>query len=221
MADSSKHYVLRGDKSLAEGMTKEEIITAIVNAIEQGEIGDIDTGFVTSLKEQNGGQAFKVWIGTEAQYQAITTPEKNVLYLISDDTTADDLEEHLDGIDDDIEALTTKTNGIESAFFTTGETGSNKLAYCAGNVESVGGDDRITFTLPLLKSLRAGQTFAFTNVNFKVLFKDGTNATLTDADETRVTGAAPNYSNVTYYLEGTGRPLGFCTVVASYSYEIN
>ena len=40
MADSTKYYVVRGDKVLVEGMTKEEIFTAIEQAIETGEISD-------------------------------------------------------------------------------------------------------------------------------------------------------------------------------------
>jgi len=117
MADVTKHYVLRGDKSLVESMTKEEIETAIVNAIEQGEIGEIDTGFVTSLKEQNGGQAFKVWIGTQAQYNAIANPEKNVLYLITDDTTDSDLEEAFEELEETVENLAEDVTTLKTTVF--------------------------------------------------------------------------------------------------------
>ena len=133
MADSTKHYVLRGDKVLAESMTKEEIMTAIVNAIEQGEIGDVDTGFVTTLKEQNGGQALKFWIGTQAQYNAIETPEINVFYIITDDSTEADLEEAIADLNEDVTFLENKTTAMEAAFFSTGDEISNDIwAHCAG-----------------------------------------------------------------------------------------
>ena len=120
MADSSKHYVLRGDKSLAEGMTKEQILTAIEQAIDQGEITDVDTGFVTSLKEANKSTALKFWVGTQAQYNAISTPEKNMLYFITDDPTIEEIDEQFSNIDEQFTTVDEHFTEIENSIQSDG-----------------------------------------------------------------------------------------------------
>lgn len=84
MADSTKFFVMRGDKVLFESMTKEEIYSAIVQAIEQGEIGDIDTGFVTKIKEQNHNNDLKFWKGTQAEYNALEAVDPTTYYILTD-----------------------------------------------------------------------------------------------------------------------------------------
>lgn len=77
-----------------DGMTREEVITAIQQIIETGEVQDLDSGFVTTLKEQNNGIGFKVWLGTTAEYDALVNAElveANTLYIRTDDTSAADV----------------------------------------------------------------------------------------------------------------------------------
>lgn len=64
-------------------MTKEQILAAIKQAVEQGEVHDVDTGFVTKIVEQNQQKQLKFWVGTQAQYNLIETPEEDVLYIIT------------------------------------------------------------------------------------------------------------------------------------------
>lgn len=42
-------------------------------------------GFIESLKEQNDGEKFTVWVGTQAEYEAIEVKDNNCLYIIEDD----------------------------------------------------------------------------------------------------------------------------------------
>ncbi len=42
-------------------------------------------GFIESLKEQNDGKKFTVWVGTQAEYDAITNKDSNCLYIIEDE----------------------------------------------------------------------------------------------------------------------------------------
>lgn len=86
-----KYYCLCESNCKFETMTKEQILAAIAQAIETGSVGDVDTGFVTKLKDMNYGTALTVWIGTRAQYNAITERAKNCLYIITDDTTSEDM----------------------------------------------------------------------------------------------------------------------------------
>lgn len=83
---------VRGESdSSYESMTKQEIITAIVNAVEGGTVGDIDTGFVTIIKEINKNIGLRFWVGTTAEFNALTEKPDNVLYIKTDDTSAEDI----------------------------------------------------------------------------------------------------------------------------------
>lgn len=86
---------VRGDsKSIFEGMTREQILAAIVQAIEGGTIGDVDTGFITRIKEMNAGQQLRFWVGTSAEYNQLVENEQtesNVLYIKTDDTSPENI----------------------------------------------------------------------------------------------------------------------------------
>lgn len=75
------YYVLCDDNCRFEGMTKEQIINAIVQATGV-EPQDIDQGFITKVLEQNQQNNLKFWVGTEAQYNAISTKANDILYII-------------------------------------------------------------------------------------------------------------------------------------------
>lgn len=91
MADDRIYYVLCGDNCKFEGMTKEQILTAITQAVENGKIHDVDTGFITKIVEQNKQTPLSFWVGTSAEYNAIKTKAENCFYIISDDVFKDDL----------------------------------------------------------------------------------------------------------------------------------
>lgn len=86
--------------SLYEGMTKEQIYAAIVEAVEGGTIGDIDTGFVTIIKEINKNIGLQFWVGTTAEFNALTEKADNVLYIKTDDTSAADINAAIAAIQD-------------------------------------------------------------------------------------------------------------------------
>lgn len=87
-----KYYVVCGANCKFESMTKEQILAAIMQAVESGEIHDVDAGFITKLVEQNSKREVTLWVGTRAQYNAIAKPAENCLYIITDDTTAEDFD---------------------------------------------------------------------------------------------------------------------------------
>ena len=88
-----KVYAICGTNCRYETLTKEQILTAIANAVESGDIGDIDAGFITTIKEQNGGEGLRFWVGTMAAYNALTEIDADMLYIITDDTTLADIEQ--------------------------------------------------------------------------------------------------------------------------------
>lgn len=64
---------------------------AVRQEIEKG-------GFIESLKETNNGDKFTFWVGTEAEYEALTEIVENCFYLITDDTTTADLKAFFESI---------------------------------------------------------------------------------------------------------------------------
>lgn len=93
--EDRKYYVLCEKNCKFEGLTKEQILTAIAQTVETGEIKDVDSGFITTLKEQNSGVGLQMWIGTQAEYNALTEIAENCFYIITDDTTEADIAETL------------------------------------------------------------------------------------------------------------------------------
>lgn len=98
-------YVLAGDNCKFESMSKEQILAAITQAVSTGEIKDVDTGFVTKIKELNKNKQLSFWVGTTAEYNAIETKLENCFYITTDDDT-------LAGLQQEIESLQSSINSI-------------------------------------------------------------------------------------------------------------
>jgi hypothetical protein len=100
-----KYYVLCDMNCKFEGMTKEQILAAIEQATSTGEIKDVDTGFVTKLKESNKNAALSFWVGTQAEYNALETITENCFYIISDDTSGEDFDTAFAELKEEVKAL--------------------------------------------------------------------------------------------------------------------
>ena len=95
MADGRKYYVLCGSNCKFESMTKEQILTAITQAVNGGTIGDIDTGFVTTIKTITG-QPLRFFVGTQAMYDGLSDDQKtNLFAIITNDTEKEAIQETL------------------------------------------------------------------------------------------------------------------------------
>lgn len=106
MADERNYYVLCDANCKYPAMTKEQILTAIEQAISKGEIKDVDAGFVTTLKETNGNCGLKFWVGKQAEYNAQKdTIPPNTLAIITDDTTAEDINAAIKELKADIQTF--------------------------------------------------------------------------------------------------------------------
>ena len=90
--ESGKYYVLSDGNNLFEGMTKEEIFAAIVEATGNTPTG-IDDAFITKIKEQNQNIPLKFWIGTNAQYNALEEIDPNCFYIFTDTNELDNIEQ--------------------------------------------------------------------------------------------------------------------------------
>ena len=100
---SVTYNVVRNDGVFIEGMTKEQIIAAIAEATGVA-VSDIDSAFITKIKEINHQNAVRIWMGTNAEYNAITEKSDDVLYVITDDTFVEDTSNELINLDNKIDA---------------------------------------------------------------------------------------------------------------------
>lgn len=87
------YFVLDTGDNKIESMSKEQILTAITQAISTGQIQNVDTGFVSTIKEINHQTGLKFWYGTMAEFAALGKKEPNTFYIFSDDTTMQDIED--------------------------------------------------------------------------------------------------------------------------------
>lgn len=97
-----KYYCYSDNDCKYPTMTAEQILTAIQQAIENGAITGPDEAIISKLVEINASNTVQVWIGTEAQFNALSGVSRvskcvirigtdGVLYLCTDDTTLEDI----------------------------------------------------------------------------------------------------------------------------------
>lgn len=105
-------YVLCDQNCKYEGMTKEQILAAITQAVNEGTIGDIDTGFVTTIKTING-TPLKFFVGSQVEYNALTEEQREGLFaIITDDATKEALFNALELLQDDVKSLQKNMNSM-------------------------------------------------------------------------------------------------------------
>ena len=80
-----KHYVLCENECLVEGMTREEILSAIADATGKAAI-PVSEAFVSMIVNQNDLSNLKLWRGTKAEYNRVTPKASDTVYIITDET---------------------------------------------------------------------------------------------------------------------------------------
>lgn len=101
-------YVICDQNCKYESLTREQIYTAITQAIKDGTISDVDAGFITTIKTINNVAA-RFFIGTQAAYNDLEDADKeNLFKIITDDTTIDGLNEAIETLNTEFEEYQTK-----------------------------------------------------------------------------------------------------------------
>lgn len=139
---SRKYYVICEDNCKFESMTKEQILAAITQAVESGEVGDVDTGFVSKVKTVNGSYV-NFFIGTQAEYDALDDSVKNdnLVAFVTNDTTKSDYDEAVKKVEEIIkgtQAVGVATYASEDKSKGTIEERLTNLGFKQGVVQ---GDD--------------------------------------------------------------------------------
>lgn len=92
-------YVICDNNCKYEGMTKEQILTAIAQAVESGTVGNIDVGFITTIKTITG-TPLQFFVGKQAAYEKLTAEQKHNLFaIITDDASKENIEKALADLD--------------------------------------------------------------------------------------------------------------------------
>lgn len=131
MPDNRRYYVISDDNCKFESMTKEQILAAITQAVESHTISDVDTGFVTLLKENNRGTGLSLWFGTQAEYNAIETKMPDTIYFITDASRLDDMEAVITTLQNDYQSVVSSVDDVESDV--------NQLSYTVGTLQEAVG----------------------------------------------------------------------------------
>lgn len=109
MADR-KYYVICDAGCKFESMTREQILAAITQAMNEGTVGDIDTGFVTTIKTISG-TPLRFFVGTHAEYEALSEADReNLFAIITNDTTKDGILQKLAELESEIESTNERIN---------------------------------------------------------------------------------------------------------------
>lgn len=99
------YYVLCDDDCKYEGMTKEQTLTAIEQAVETGAVSDPDSAVISKIKEIRANGTAQIWLGTEAQFNALSPAPSvgytfvrvgadGIMYICTDDQTSSTLLNH-------------------------------------------------------------------------------------------------------------------------------
>ena len=155
MAEST-FYVVNKDDCLTEGMSKEQILTAIEQSLEQGYVSNPDGAVFSKIKEMRANGTAQIWIGTEAQFNAISPAptigksvvrigENSVMYICSDDSTLNDLFNHLSDENNPHGVTFRQVAGADVLPTSKGGTGNtNGRAVSAASADTAASADKAT-----------------------------------------------------------------------------
>ena len=108
-------YVVCDQNCRWESMTKEQILAAITQAVENHQIADVDTGFVTTIKTVNG-IGLKFFIGTQAAWAEYPSDQKEGVFAIfTNDTTGDALKTAIEAVQQALANILDGTQAVPKA----------------------------------------------------------------------------------------------------------
>lgn len=120
MPTERNYYVICDDNCKFEGMTKEQIIAAIEEAT--GNVpSDVDSAFITKIKEMNRNNALKFWIGTNFEYNVLVQDgdlEANTMYIVTDEEFPEEITQEMQLFRAELDVLTSRVTTIEETLTT-------------------------------------------------------------------------------------------------------
>lgn len=147
MSTTPTVYVICDANCKWESMTREQILTAITQAISTGEITDVDTGFVRTIKTING-LPLKFFVGSQSEYDELSTADKqNLFAIITNDTTREGLLTAIEDLQNAVAEEQSRVNNIINGNTTVAKSKNASFATEALKATSVIGDQLSTSVL--------------------------------------------------------------------------
>ena len=112
------YYCICEDNCRFPTMTSEQILAAIAEATGNT-VTNIDDAFIAKIREMNANKNITFWIGKSAEYNAIAATDaivENCLYIITDESIAEDIEEAITILRLQIESLNARINKSDSGW---------------------------------------------------------------------------------------------------------
>ena len=135
MANTPRVYAICDANCRWETLTREEILAAITQAVNEGTISNIDTGFVQTIKTING-KGLKFFVGEQSEYDTLTEEDKKDLFaIITNDTTKEGLLNAISTLQTKLTDIETK---LENGSFVVGETKTIAIPINSGSVDVIG-----------------------------------------------------------------------------------
>lgn len=126
------HYVIDEKGNRVEGLSKEEILAVMQQAIDNKSLEGIeaDSAFVSKLKCCVGGDTVQMAFITQAKYNELFNNDQlnlNTLYFITDDTTEEILESNIDLLATEMDATNETLGDFDERL--------NNLGFKEGTIE--------------------------------------------------------------------------------------
>lgn len=113
-----KHYVIDENNNKIEAYDKEEVLSVLKQAIDDGTLENIvaDAAFVTKLKCCVNGATYSEAFLTQAQYNELEANNElipNCIYNIIDDTTIETIDNNFIEINNEITSINSRLDALE------------------------------------------------------------------------------------------------------------
>ena len=114
-----KFYVLDENNNKSEAYDKEQLLSMLTQALQEGTLENIvaDSAFVSKLKCCVAGVTYQIAFITQAKYNELLAnnqTKENTYYFIIDDTTGEDIDKELENINNAIKALSNRVTALET-----------------------------------------------------------------------------------------------------------
>ncbi len=140
-------YGIDDGNNKIETMTKEQILDAIAQAQEGHSVFDYDDAFISKIKEINHGNQLRFWIGTQAEYNEIDPKENNLLYIISDDNSKEEILEAVENLAESISGVDAAlANKQDVLTFDTAPTQNSTNPVTSGGIYTAINNAKVTRT---------------------------------------------------------------------------
>lgn len=152
-------------------MTKEQILAAIVQAVNEGTIGNIDTGFITTVKTING-TPLSFFVGSQAEYNELSDEQReNLFAIITNDTTKEALfaaiaeaSQKAADCENAFAALDLAVGAALESFRSSLNTQATKISNVEAKVNAI---NAAAFPTPAVPESRVITSYGFYHIAFK------------------------------------------------------